>query len=508
MYVLAIDIGTQSIRAALVCENGEIGGLAQVPHGIDSPHPGWAEQRPDAWWESAAGAVRDVLARTGTPPREVACVVSCGQMHGPVGIDERGDVVTPWTQLWCDKRCEDQCDRIRKNLDTDGLAAITANRPTAGWVGMKVAWIREHEPDVYEKSRWFLVPKDFINFRLTGVAATDPSEASGTYLWDAEKDRYSPEMAAAVGVDLSKFAPVLPAHGVIGTLTDVAARKTGLRAGTPVVCGGGDFLVSLVGFGMTGTGDAVDVTGTSTLFVVHRDRPVIDPFVQNLRHVAGGWVSFFMLDSGGIAMKWCRDLLGSAAGPVTYERMIALAEAVGPGSRGLTFYPYLFGERRRENVRARGAFFGITPEHGAAHFARAVMEGVALCVGMNVGIFHDLGIEIERVICAGGGTRNGLLTQIKADVLNLPMAVSGQPESTIRGAGLLGAYATGLIDDMNAAAETATSETAVTIMPDDQRAAAYRSVQERFNRVYEHMVGFYEKYEDPDGGAVNEIDAS
>ncbi|MBN2224801.1 MAG: pentose kinase [Deltaproteobacteria bacterium] len=494
MYILAIDLGTQSIRAALVTGDGQIKGISQSMHDVDSPHPGWAQQRPDQWWESAAAAVRDVLVRTGISPAAVAGIVSCGQMHGPVGLDERGGVVTEWTQLWCDKRCEQQCDRIRARLDVNGLAAVTANPPTPGWVAIKVMWIKENQPGVYRNSRWFLVPKDFINFRLTGVAATDPSEASGTYLWDAAGDRYSAETATLLGLDLDKFAPVFPSHEIIGYLTDTAAEKTGLRAGTPVVCGGGDFLVSLVGFGMIGHGSAVDITGTSTLFVVHRDRPVIDPFVQNLRHVAGGWASFFMLDSGGIAMKWCRDLLGSVAGgPVTYEQMIAMAESVDAGSRGLTFYPYLFGERRKENVRARGAFFGIGPEHDAPHVARAVMEGVALSVGMNVETLRGLGIEIERVVCAGGGARNRLLTQIKADVLNLPLLISEEPESTVRGAGILGAYATGLIDDMNEAVGAPKGGgKAVTVTPNDERAAAYRQIQKRFNRIYEKMVGFYE----------------
>ncbi len=502
MYILAIDIGTQSIRAALVSQDGRIKGISQSLHDVDSPRPGWAQQRPDAWWEKAAGSVRDVLADTGIAPRDIAGVVSCGQMHGPVGLDEQGNVVTQWTQLWCDKRCQAQCDRMRENYNADDLAAVTANQPTPGWVGMKVGWIKENQPELYRKSRWFLVPKDFINYRLTGVAATDPSEASGTYLWDAAKDRYSAEMAKILDLDLGTFAPVFGAHEIIGAVTDTAAAQTGLCAGTPVVCGGGDFLISLLGFGMIGARDAVDITGTSTLFVVRRDEPVIDPFVQNLRHVAGGWVCFFMLDSGGMAMKWCRDLLGSVGrGEVTYEQMIAMAQTEEPGCGGLTFYPYLFGERRKENVRARGAFFGIAPEHRAPHFARAVIEGVALSIGMNVEILRGLGIEIERVICAGGGTRNRLLAQIKADVLNLPLLISDQPESTIRGAALLGAFATGLIDDMNKAARAFTGgDGMVTVAPNEETAAAYRRVQKRFNGTYEKMAGFYEDYEFPETG--------
>ncbi len=493
MYVLAVDLGTQSVRAAVVSRDGAIKGISQHPHDVDSPRIGWAQQRPDQWWESATRAIREVLEASGISAHSVSGVISCGQMHGPVGLDAQGNVVTEWTQLWCDKRCERQCDRIRENFDVNELAAITANQPTPGWVGMKVRWILDNEPAVYRKSRWFLVPKDFINFRLTGVAATDPSEASGTYLWDARADRYSAEMAEILDLDLDKFAPVSPADTIIGGLTESAAAQTGLIAGTPVVCGGGDFLVSLLGLGLTGEGSAADITGTSTLFVVHRKDPVIHPFIQNLRHVAGGWVPFFMLDSGGIAMKWCRELLSSTGrGEVTYEQMIAMAETVAVGSEGLTFYPYLFGERRPENTRARGAFFGVTNGHGAAHFARAVMEGVALSIGMNVGQFRDRGIEIRRVICAGGGTRNGLLTEIKANVLGLPLEITDEPESTIRGAGLLGAYATGLIEDMSGAADALRAVPRTIVEPREEETTRYRELQERFNRIYEHLLGFYE----------------
>lgn len=496
MYILSIDLGTQSIRVAVVSVEGGIEGIHQIPHDVRSPKAGWAEQMPDSWWENTRTAIRVVLEKTGVSPKSISGVITCGQMHGPVGIDGDGGITTEWTQLWCDKRCEDQCDRIRENHDTDKLAGITANQPTAGWVGIKVVWIRERQPDIYKRSRWFLVPKDFINFRLTDTAATDPSEASGTYLWDAKRNEYSDEMAVILGVDLDKFAPVSPSHEIIGKITDRAAKETGLLSGTPVVCGGGDFLVSLLGLGMTGGGDAADITGTSTLFVVKREEPIVHPFVQNLRDVTGNWVPFFILDSGGIAMKWCRDLLSSAGnGEVTYDEMIEMAGGVPPGSGGLTFYPYLFGERRKENTGAMGAFFGITIEHRAPHFARSVMEGAALSIGMNFNIFKEVGVDIGRVICAGGGTRNRLLLEIKANVLGLPLEVPDEPESTITGSALLGGYGVGLIKDIDEAVKKLRERSGVEkIEPDQETAARYRGIQERFNKIYDRMVGFYEDY--------------
>ena len=173
--ILALDIGTQSVRAAVVDADGQILGIAQTKHEVDSPQPGWAQQRPDAWWDETCRAIRGVLAATGVAPESIAAVSTCGQMHGPVGVDEDGAVTTDWVQLWCDKRCGPQCDAVRANGDQTRLAELSGNPINPAWIGLKVRWYKENRPEAYERARWFLVPKDFINYRLTGVAATDPS---------------------------------------------------------------------------------------------------------------------------------------------------------------------------------------------------------------------------------------------------------------------------------------------------------------------------------------------
>lgn len=490
--ILALDIGTQSVRAAVVTGGGEILGIGQCPHEVDTPHPNWARQRPDDWWDEACRAVRHVLDETGAAPDSLAAVATCGQMHGPVGVDERGDVTTPWVQLWCDKRCEPQCERLRRDHDEPRLAAIAANPVNPAWTGLKVRWHRDNEPGVYDRTRWFLVPKDFINFRLTGVAAADPSEASGSFLWDCEQDCYSEELAAAVGVDLDRFAPVSASHEVIGTVTDEAAGLTGIPAGTPVVAGGGDFPVSMLGFGVVGEGTTADVTGTSTLLAASSAKPLIHPAVQNLRHVVNGWIPFTILDCGGLSMKWCRDLVGSMTGQETsFEALIERAAQAPPGSEGLLFYPYMLGERRRENTAGRGGYVGITLRHGGPHFIRAVMEGVALAMGRDVGIFRSLGVEIERVFCVGGGARNPLWNQIKADVLGVPLLLSDEPEAGLKGAALLGAAGAGLIDDPAATARARrASGTAVRPQADTRR--AYEEALREFTRYYDHMLGYWQ----------------
>jgi len=486
--LLTIDVGTQSTRAAIVTSVGEIRGIAQIPHETDSPQPGWAQQRPDQWWSEVCEAIQQVLRETATPPKGVAAVAACGQMHGPVGIDENGDITTPWVQLWCDKRCAPQVEAIRAEHDETRLMQTAANPLNPAWPGIKIRWEKENHAEAYRRTKTYLVPKDYINYRLTGVAAADHSEASCTYVYDGATGAYSPELAAVVGVDIEKFAPLHQSHDVIGSVTHESAKRTGLAVGTPVVCGGGDFPVSMLGFGIVGDDVIADVTGTSSLLAAHSSQPLIDPAIQNCRHVVDGWVPFTILDCGGVSMKWCKELLSSIGEDRTYDQLIELAREAPAGSDELFFFPYMRGERRSENVNSKGGWFGVRLEHTAIHFVRSVMEGVAFAMGRDVGIFRDRGLNVEKIMSVGGGTRNELWNEVKAGILNLPLEISPEPEAGIKGCALLGAAGAGLIGDpaVEAIRRRVSSRS---VAPID--AGAYVPAQKEFNRIYEHMLGFW-----------------
>jgi xylulokinase len=487
-HILTIDVGTQSTRAAVVNVAGDIQGIAQIPHETDSPHLGWAQQRPQQWWGEACEAIRQVLGETKTTSRTVAAVAACGQMHGPVGIDKSGEITTPWVQLWCDKRCAAQVEAIRMVHDETQLMKQAANPLNPAWPGIKIRWEKENHTEAYQRTKYYLVPKDFINYRLTGVAAADHSEASCTYVYDCTTGAYSDELAAAVGVDIEKFAPLHKSHDKIGSVTSEAAALTGLAVGTPVVCGGGDFPVSMLGFGIVGDDVVADVTGTSSLLAAHSPQPLIDPAIQNCRHAVDGWVPFTILDCGGVSMKWCRELINSIGEEKTYEDLIELARKAPAGSDGLVFFPYMRGERRCENVNSRGGWFGVRLEHTAMHFIRSVMEGVALAIGRDMGIFRERGLKAGKIMNVGGGTRNELWNEIKAGVLGLPLEVSPEPEAGIKGCALLGAAGAGLIGNLvdEAKRRRASSRD---VLPVDM--PQYALAQKEFNRIYEHMLGFW-----------------
>ncbi|MBD3254680.1 MAG: hypothetical protein GF383_06285, partial [Candidatus Lokiarchaeota archaeon] len=315
--------------------------------------------------------------------------------------------------------------------------------------------------------------------------------ASGTYLYDYEREEYSSQMAEVLDIDIDKFAPIKNSYEPIGKIQKEIAEKLNLPLDIPVIAGGGDFIVSLLGLGLVGEGSAVDMTGTSTLFVVQKEEPIIHPLVQNLKHVIKGWVPFTMLDTGGLSMKWCKDFLDSVAKvSISYEIMIQMAEKVPIGSEGLLFYPYMLGERRKENILAKGCFFGLSLNHEACHMARSVMEGVALALGKDLQNFKDLGVNIDKVYCVGGATRNKLLYKIKADVMNLPQILAGEPESSLRGCGLLAAYGLGLINDLNSVAKLDDLNTQV-ISPDVDAHAEYEKILEEFKKMYNFLLGYW-----------------
>jgi xylulokinase len=490
MSFLAIDLGTQSIRAAIVDENGQVNCLSQISQDVDSPCPGWAQQMPELWWNLTKQVIKQTIHQHKQRSKidDIEGICTCGQMHGPVGIDQNGKITTKWTQIWMDKRSEDICEKIRTNYDETKLAKISGNPITTGWSGVKVRWIKENQREIYETTKFFLVPKDFINFKFTGIEATDHSEASGTYLYDVNEARYSKKMEEVLDIDLKKFAPIHEAYEIMGTLKNDIAQELGLPSELPVIAGGGDFIVSLLGIGLVDSSTAVDMTGTSTLFMVYKNKPLIDPAIQNLRHVIGGWISFAILDCGGLAMKWCKDFLNSTKrANFTYEEMIQLAKEAQIGSDGLLFYPYLLGERRKDNVSARGAFYNLTSTHQAKHFCRSIMEGVALAVGKDVIRFNDLGVNLKQVYCLGGATRNHLLYQIKANVTNLPQLITNQPESSLSGCGILTAYGLGKIENFFQDKMIIPSQI---FNPEDVAVCQYQKIQREFNRMYDHMLGY------------------
>ena len=393
--VVAVDIGTQSTRAALVDVSGAVLDSASSPIDLFGPRPGWAEQDPEQWWGTTVSNIAAVMDRN---PHVVVEAVGVGaQMHSLVAVGRDGTVLGGRSAIWSDKRCAEQVDDFLARADSEELSVLAGNRPLPAWSGFKMAWLRRYVPDAYARADWLLVAKDFINLRLSGEAATNPSESSGSFLCAASTGQWSDDLLEALGVDRSKLPQIVGSASVIGKVSKEVAGETGVPSGTPVVAGSGDMMCQLLASGLTGSGQVSVVSGTSSIIATAEESPATDPRVMNLRLASGNWARFGIGDAAGVSFRWFADRLGgtaSAAGPSevkdVYDRLTAEAAGVPPGSEGLLFFPYLLGERTLGSHMSRASFIGATLGHYRSHFARAVMEG------HNPGRPQSSGVPVPR----------------------------------------------------------------------------------------------------------------
>jgi len=452
--LMGIDIGTQSTRAALLDLKGHVVASASTPQEMQTPRPGWAEQDPQAWWDSTIANVRQTMAQAEVSPHEILAVGLSGQMHGTVPISAKGDLLSHGVQLWCDKRSAELVDEFKSRPEAADAYRIAGSPPVANWFGFKIKWLKVHQPEVYRQAWKFILPKDFINLKLTGVVATDHSEASGSFLMDATNEAWSEELARQVGIDIAKLPELHPAYEVIGQVTSEAAALTGLVEGTPVVAGGGDMLCMLLAAGITRPGRASDVTGTASIMSIFTEAPVLDERLMNLHHVMPGWIPFGIIDSGGGSLKWFKDSFCQAeiaearkTGREVYDILNALAEEVEPGAEGLLYFPYLMGERTLGTPYARGVFFGITPRARKGVMVRAIMEGVTYELRRTLEIVESAGHRVSAIYHSGGGAYSDLWSQIKADIYQKKVVTFETSEGGILGSAILAGVGAGVYED-------------------------------------------------------------
>ncbi len=488
---LAIDVGTGSVRSALVDRNGDIVAFQAKEYSQIVPRPGWAEQRPGDWWEGAVQTTRAVIRLVTGAAERIAAIAACGQMHGTVLIDAHGEPVLDTVPLWNDKRTRELVEIFQQRYAVDELMRITANPPASAWQAFKLAWIKENHPEAYRRATTLLMPKDYLNFKLTGERVVDYPEASCSFLFDYRDNAWSRKITELLGLNYELLPPLkLPAE-LIGAVSREAAEITGLREGTPVVTGVGDFPASLLGSGVMRPGIASDSTGTSTLVTLCTPRPTIDPTITNVMSVDGrNWNAFTILDAGGDAMRWARRAFHE--NEYSYEKIIQLAQSAPAGSAQLLFLPYLNGERLGVHQNARAQFFGLTSGHGAAHLHRAVMEGVAFAARRNLRLMKAAGHPIERLVASGGGAKTSLWLEIKASIYGCPIVVPKKAECGVVGCAILAGLATGAFGDFEEALGRCV-EFGPEIKPNLDWMKSYERLGELFDDLLEASQPFYDR---------------
>jgi len=432
--LLGLDIGTSSAKALLLDERGASVAEAGAAYAVDHPRPGWAEADPERWWRAAAEAVRSLPAGR---RRVVRAIGLSGHMHGAVLCDARGAALRP-AILWTDARAAGLLDRFPSEA-----ARRAGNQAAAGMTGPALVWLAAHEPAVLAAARWALLAKDWLRLRLTGEAATDPSDATGTALADAE-GAWDEELLAHLGLRRALLPPVLPAASAAGRLSAEAAETLGLPAGLPVATGAGDTLAASLGAGLLGEGDAQLAIGSSAQIVVPRARwpgfaPALNVFRSALPAGLPGWCQMAAMQNGGLALDWARSRLG-----LSWEEAWARAFAPGAERGQVVFLPYLTGERTPfMDPRLRGGWVGLSHEDDAGRLMRAALTGVACAIRAGLEALRAAGAAPARLRLTGGATGHGGFRQVLADVLGLPLDEGSGPSASARGAALLAGLACG-----------------------------------------------------------------
>jgi sugar (pentulose or hexulose) kinase len=494
--VVAIDVGTQSTRAALVDVEGTIHDVASSPIELYAPRPGWAEQDPEQWWETTVANIAAVIGRH--PTATIGAIGVAAQMHSVVALSSSGASLTDRAAIWSDKRCLDQVNAFERRADAKELSHLAGNRPLPAWAGFKMGWLRANAPEAYENAESLLVAKDFLNYRLCGEVATDPSEASGSFLCDATSGKWSDVLVDALGVDAAKLPEIVDSWSVIGTVRKDVAGRTGVANGTPVVAGSGDMMCQLLGSGITKPGRVGLVSGTASIMSLAAESASPDFRIMNLRSASGDWIRFGIEDAAGKSLRWFVDTFCPAGDPgqrrESLESLVPQAALVEPGSGGLLFFPYLLGERTLGSPYSRASFVGATIGHERAHFVRAVMEGIALEDRRALECLCPAGVN-GPIRASGGGASSSLWNQIRADVFAHPVQVLASAEGGIQGAAILAGVAAGWYGDAAAGAEEVV-RVAETWAPSPDAVRVYEDAFRIFCAVHDALDGHWQAWDD------------
>lgn len=483
---IGIDVGTSGVRVLAVDQTGRLWSQVTTPHETAIPRPRWTEQNPDDWWRGVANGLKKITDGLGDRAKRIRAVGLTGQMHGSVFLDTEGRVIRP-ALLWNDQRTQAECEAIERIVGRDELLARTGNVAMTGFTAPKLLWLRQHEPDAFGRIWKVLLPKDYIRFKLTGVAATDMSDASGTLLLDVRRRTWADELARELGLMPEMLPSLFEGTEITGTVTVEAARATGLPEGVPVVGGCGDQAAGAVGLGVVNPGTMSCSLGTSgVLFAPCTALPEVTPPGMHLfcHAVPERWHLMGVMLSAGGALEWFKERLASED---PYDRLSDEAGRVSPGAEGLLFLPYLAGERTpHADPNARAAFLGLGLHHGRAHMVRAVMEGVAFGLRDSYELLAALGMTRGALYVTGGGARSNVWCSILASALGSPVTRMKADQGPAMGAATLAAVGAGAYPDVDAACSVMV-ETADSIDPDREAEKVYAELYPLFVQAYKDL---------------------
>lgn len=492
---IGIDVGTTGCKVLAIDESGRVLDSVTEEYPLYTPKPGWSEQNPDDWWAATKAAVAKIIKRAKLGSEDIEGIGLTGQMHGLVPLDEKGGVIRP-AILWNDQRTAEEADFMNKLFGRE-IIEKTGSVVQTGFTAPKILWLKNKERENFQKMRKFMLPKDYVGFKLTGEIKTDVNDASGTSLFDVRKRSWSEEIISELKLDPSIFPEVLESPEIRGELDSEVAKELGLKPGMPVIAGAGDQGAAGVGAGAILEGTLSVNVGTSGVVFTSSDAYRFDPLgrLHAFCHAAPSkWHLMGVMLAAGGSLRWFRDALCQPEKIVAnlieddpYNVMVREAEKVPAGSEGLIFLPYLSGERTpHADPYARGVFFGLSLKHGKAHMIRAVLEGVAFGLRNSLELMNELGIRFTEVRILGGGSRSPLWRKIISDVFGLKVYLLEVDEGSSYGAAILASVGAGAYKTVESAVNRIV-RTRDPIEPDQDLHRKYLEYYRIYNRLYQDL---------------------
>ncbi|WP_433646934.1 xylulokinase [Kosakonia pseudosacchari] len=480
MYI-GIDLGTSGVKAILLGEQGEVLASHTEKLSVSRPHPLWSEQDPEAWWQATDRAI--LALGEAHSLQQVKAMGLAGQMHGATLLDKENQVLRP-AILWNDGRCGEECALLEEKVKNS--RAITGNLMMPGFTAPKLLWVQRHEPEIFARVAKVLLPKDFLRLKMSGVFASDMSDAAGTMWLDVAKRDWSDEMLAACSLSRAHMPALFEGSEITGELLPEIARRWAMPV-VPVVAGGGDNAAGAVGVGMADAGQAMLSLGTSGVYFAVSEGFLSKPesAVHSFCHaLPGRWHLMSVMLSAASCLDWAAKLTGLESVPA----LINAAQQADDNTGDLWFLPYLSGERTpHNNPQAKGVFFGLTHQHGREELARAVLEGVGFALADGMDVVHACGVTPQSITLIGGGARSAWWRQMLADISGLQLDYrTGGDVGPALGAARLAQIAvnpqtplTTLLPQLPVEQQHA---------PDAARHAHYTPRRETFRRIYQQLL--------------------
>lgn len=484
-YLLGIDFGGGASKAVLLSEQGEIIAENMVEYETYHPFAGACEQKPEEWYAALCQNSRAILEKSAVVPEDIVCVAIDSATHTAVLCDEKMQPLRPAIH-WTDSRSVEQVRRLK----TPGLHWVveqTYHKPDTIWTLPQLLWVREEEPDIFAKLGRLFFEKDYIRYCLTGVYCTDEIEAEGSMLFDLKRREWSPRLCELAGITREQLPPLVKPTDFAGKVTAAAAQDTGLRQGTPVICGTTDTVLEVFASGAVAAGQMTVKLATAGRICIVSEKAYPHPQLINYSHIAEGlWYPGSATKSCAASYRWYRDTLGGS-----YEALNEGAAQVAPGAEGLMFHPYLNGELTPYgDPKLCGSFIGIRALHGKKHFTRAVLEGISMSLLDCLETIKEIGMPVgQEAILIGGGARGKLWRQITADMLGITLKTTVSGDSSL-GAAMLAGIAMGIFRDCRDAAEQCVKVAKVT-EPNPENTAVYRQLYKKYKRVHDALAPIY-----------------